>query len=75
MTGPASAAAAGTIEIGGDLVVRRMGYGAMRVTGDGIWGEPADREGLMLVLGGLLVPTLFLAWGARPSRRRARRRG
>jgi aryl-alcohol dehydrogenase-like predicted oxidoreductase len=44
MTGPASAAAAGTIEIGGDLVVRRMGYGAMRVTGDGIWGEPADPD-------------------------------
>ena len=38
MTGPASAAAAGTIEIGGDLVVRRMGYGAMRVT-----REPARR--------------------------------
>jgi hypothetical protein len=37
--------------------------------------EPADREGLLLVLGGLLAPTLFLAWGARPSRRRARRRG
>src|ERR1700729_3001727 len=44
MTGPASAAAAGSIEIGGDLVVRRMGYGAMRVTGDGIWREPADPD-------------------------------
>lgn len=42
MTGPASAAAAGTIEIGGDLVVRRMGFGAMRITGDGIWGDPPD---------------------------------
>src|ERR1022692_394947 len=42
MTTPASAAAAGTIEIGGDLVVRRMGFGAMRVTGDGIWGDPPD---------------------------------
>jgi pyridoxine 4-dehydrogenase len=42
MTSTASAAAAGTIEIGGDLVVRRMGFGAMRITGDGIWGEPPD---------------------------------
>jgi pyridoxine 4-dehydrogenase len=42
MTGPADAAVAGTIEIGGDLVVRRMGFGAMRVTGDGIWGDPPD---------------------------------
>ena len=42
MTSPAGAAAAGTIEIGGDLVVRRMGFGAMRITGHGIWGEPPD---------------------------------
>jgi pyridoxine 4-dehydrogenase len=42
MTGSDSAAAAGTIEIGGDLVVRRMGFGAMRITGNGIWGEPPD---------------------------------
>ena len=42
MTGPAGAAAAGTIEIGGDLVVRRMGFGAMRITGNGIWGDPPD---------------------------------
>ncbi|HEY3733907.1 MAG TPA: aldo/keto reductase [Streptosporangiaceae bacterium] len=42
MTSTASAEAAGTIEIGGDLVVRRMGFGAMRITGDGIWGDPAD---------------------------------
>jgi aryl-alcohol dehydrogenase-like predicted oxidoreductase len=44
MTSPASAAAAGTIEIGGDLVVRRMGFGAMRITGNGIWGDPPDEE-------------------------------
>ena len=44
MTSPAGAAAAGTIEIGGDLVVRRMGFGAMRVTGHGIWGEPPDED-------------------------------
>ena len=42
MTGPASAAAAGTIEIGGDMVVRRLGFGAMRITGHGIWGDPPD---------------------------------
>jgi pyridoxine 4-dehydrogenase len=37
-----TAAAAGTMKIGGDLVVNRMGFGAMRVTGDRIWGEPTD---------------------------------
>ena len=42
MTSPAGAAAAGTIEIGGGLVVRRMGFGAMRITGNGIWGDPPD---------------------------------
>jgi pyridoxine 4-dehydrogenase len=42
MTGSGSAAAAGTIEIGGDLVVRRMGFGAMRITGQGVWGDPPD---------------------------------
>ena len=36
--------------------------------------EPANRQGLLLVLGGLVVPALFLAWGARPARRRSRRR-
>jgi pyridoxine 4-dehydrogenase len=42
MAGPASAAAAGIIEIGGDMVVRRLGFGAMRITGNGIWGDPPD---------------------------------
>jgi aryl-alcohol dehydrogenase-like predicted oxidoreductase len=36
------AAAAGTLRIGGDLPVNRMGFGAMRLTGPGIWGEPKD---------------------------------
>ena len=36
------AAQAGTITLGGDLTVNRMGYGAMRITGPGIWGPPAD---------------------------------
>ncbi len=40
----ATATAAGTIDIGGDLTVNRMGYGAMRITGSGIWGDPPDRE-------------------------------
>ena len=44
MDSPRTAAAAGTIDIGGDLTVNRMGFGAMRVTGTGIWGEPPDRE-------------------------------
>jgi pyridoxine 4-dehydrogenase len=44
MTNPDGAAAAGTIVIGGDLVVRRMGFGAMRVTGEGIWGDPPDAD-------------------------------
>ena len=35
---------AGTFELGGELTVRRLGFGAMRITGDGIWGEPDDRE-------------------------------
>jgi len=45
-----NAALAGTIEIGGDLTVNRFGFGAMRLTGEGIWGEPADREEAKRVL-------------------------
>ncbi|HWG11719.1 MAG TPA: aldo/keto reductase [Streptosporangiaceae bacterium] len=44
MTGTPNAAEAGTIDVGGDLTVNRLGYGAMRITGDGIWGDPADRD-------------------------------
>jgi pyridoxine 4-dehydrogenase len=44
------AAGAGTLTLGGDLEVRRMGYGAMRITGDGIWGPPPDPEGAKAVL-------------------------
>src|ERR687883_1560674 len=36
--------AAGTFALGGELTVRRLGFGAMRITGEGIWGEPDDRE-------------------------------
>ena len=35
-----SAVASGQFAIGGDLKVNRLGFGAMRITGDGIWGEP-----------------------------------
>src|SRR6266446_518870 len=38
-----SAAASGTFKIGGQTEINRLGFGAMRVTGPGIWGEPADR--------------------------------
>ena len=44
------AGAAGTITIGGDLTVNRLGYGAMRITGQGIWGPPADRDEALRVL-------------------------
>lgn len=40
----------GTLALGGDLDVHRLGFGAMRVTGDGIWGPPRDREGALAVL-------------------------
>lgn len=42
MTGKPNAAEAGTIDVGGDLTVNRLGFGAMRITGEGIWGEPPD---------------------------------
>src|SRR5579863_10095801 len=45
-----SAAAAGTFTIGGDLTVNRMGYGAMRITGKGIWGPPADKPAALATL-------------------------
>jgi aryl-alcohol dehydrogenase-like predicted oxidoreductase len=44
------AAAAGTITIGKDLVVNRLGFGAMRITGEGIWGYPKDRDEAVRVL-------------------------
>src|SRR4028119_2463579 len=44
------AAEAGTFALGGDLEVNRLGYGAMRITGEGIWGEPADPEEAKRVL-------------------------
>lgn len=44
------AGAAGTLAIGNDLVVNRLGFGAMRITGPGIWGEPKDPEEARRVL-------------------------
>jgi pyridoxine 4-dehydrogenase len=44
MSAQPTAAAAGTIDVGGDLTVNRLGFGAMRITGSGIWGEPPSRE-------------------------------
>ena len=45
-----NASAAGTFVLGGDLKVNRMGYGAMRLTGEGIWGEPKDADAARAVL-------------------------
>ena len=45
-----NAAASGSFTIGGDLHVNRLGYGAMRITGDGIWGPPDDPDGARAVL-------------------------
>ena len=50
MNAQPSAAAAGTIDIGGDLTVNRLGFGAMRITGKGIWGEPESREAAIATL-------------------------
>ena len=40
----ANAAKSGSFKVGGDIKVNRLGFGAMRITGAGIWGPPADRE-------------------------------
>ena len=45
-----TAIAAGELTLGGDMPVRRLGFGAMRITGPGIWGEPEDRDGAIAVL-------------------------
>lgn len=45
-----NAAASGTFALGGDLEVNRLGFGAMRLTGEGIWGEPKDAEEAKRVL-------------------------
>jgi pyridoxine 4-dehydrogenase len=45
MTDTISAAAAGQFEVGGDITINRLGFGAMRITGPGIWGDPVDGRG------------------------------
>jgi aryl-alcohol dehydrogenase-like predicted oxidoreductase len=45
-----NAALSGTFRLGGDLPVHRLGFGAMRITGKGIWGPPADRDEAIAVL-------------------------
>ena len=45
-----TAAASGAFTIGGDLTVNRIGYGAMRITGQGIWGPPADKAAALATL-------------------------
>jgi pyridoxine 4-dehydrogenase len=45
-----SVTASGTFTIGGDLEVHRLGFGAMQITGQGVWGEPKDREECLRVL-------------------------
>ena len=49
MTAP-TAVSSGTFDIGGDLTVNRLGFGAMRITGKGVWGEPDDRAEALRVL-------------------------
>ncbi|QNI37308.1 aldo/keto reductase [Edaphobacter albus] len=46
----ANAKASGTFQLGGDLPIHRLGFGAMRITGKGIWGEPQDPENAKKVL-------------------------
>src|SRR5918998_5768311 len=45
-----TATASGTFKIGGDLEVTRLGFGAMRITGEGVWGPPADHDEAIAVL-------------------------
>jgi pyridoxine 4-dehydrogenase len=45
-----SASMAGKVSLGGELSVNRLGFGAMRLTGEGIWGPPKDRKGALAVL-------------------------
>jgi aryl-alcohol dehydrogenase-like predicted oxidoreductase len=46
----ATATSAGTFKLSGDIEVTRLGFGAMRITGDGIWGPPKDRDAAIAVL-------------------------
>ena len=50
MTPPTTVRRSDTFRLGGDLEVHRLGYGAMQITGDGVWGLPQDHEGALAVL-------------------------
>jgi aryl-alcohol dehydrogenase-like predicted oxidoreductase len=45
-----NASNSGTFHLGGDLPVHRLGFGAMRITGEGVWGPPRDRKEAIAVL-------------------------
>ena len=51
MNAQSSSFAAGTIDVGGDLTVSRIGFGAMRITGMEIWGDPPNRSQAIAALG------------------------
>jgi pyridoxine 4-dehydrogenase len=44
------AGSSGTVRLGGEVTVNRLGFGAMRITGDGIWGPPKDPDSALAVL-------------------------
>ena len=50
MTSETKAAPGGTFALGGDLTVNRLGYGAMRIVGKGVWGPPEDHDRVLTVL-------------------------
>src|SRR6266852_8633315 len=49
-TGSLPAASAGTVSLGGEITVHRLGFGAMRITGEGVWGPPKDPASALAVL-------------------------
>ena len=50
MSTPSNSPESGSFSIGGDLPVNRLGFGAMRITGKGVWGPPADHDECIRVL-------------------------
>jgi type I restriction enzyme M protein len=65
----ATAAASGTFRLGRDLPVHRLGFGAMRITGRGIWGPPADRDEALRVLRRAVVEAMCEVSQPRPDDR------
>lgn len=53
MSNQISASLSGPFKLGGDIAIHRLGFGAMRITGKGIWGEPADRKEVLRTLSAL----------------------